>query len=233
MSGATRSQHADNGDEGYWRVAIVEDHLLHRKRTEELIAGQSGMRVVASCETLYEFVEWLRRTDVRSRPHLLILDLVVDRGRDADPLVVRQIVDSGIRVLVFSAMASATSVRAILRAGVSGIVGKRDSEDDVVAAIWAVLRRGQWLTPELASVMATDSKRPSLSDQEERALILYASGLNLDAVAAALNVKRETAKTYLERVKRKYTAAGRPVRTKVDLHREALRDALIDIPENR
>lgn len=233
MNGVTTTQRGDVDDEGYWRVAIVEDHLLHRHRTEELVAGQSGLRVVASCETLQEFVEWLRRTDVRSRPHLLILDLVVDRGRDADPALVRQLVDSGIRVLVFSAMASAPLVRAVLRAGVSGIVGKRDSEDDVIAAVWAVLQRGQWITSELASVMATDSNRPALSDQEERALILYASGLSLEAVAVALNVKRETAKTYLERVKRKYTAAGRPVRTKVDLHREALRDSLIDPPEKR
>jgi len=228
MSQNTPSKISEDDDQRYWRVAIVEDHLLHRRRTEDLIAAQSGLRVVSSCETLVEFVDWLRNTDVRSRPHILILDLVVDRGRDADPALVRQIVDSGIRVLVFSAMASVPLVRSILRSGVSGIVGKRDSEDDVIAAIWAVLKRGQWITPELANVMATDSSRPALSDQEERALILYASGLSLDAVAAALNVKRETAKTYLERVKRKYAAAGRPVRTKVDLHREALRDSLID-----
>ncbi|MFB9767334.1 response regulator [Nocardioides kongjuensis] len=212
---------------GYWRVAIVEDHRLQRLRTEELLGRQTGLRVVHSCETLDELVAWMAAGTPLTRPHVVVLDLVVDRGRDADPAVVERLVRSGLRVLVLSAMASVPLVRSMIRAGVSGFVGKRDSEDDIVAAVWAVLERRQWITPELASVMAGDARRPRLSDQEERALVLYASGLTLDAVAVALGVKRDTVKKYLERVKAKYAEAGRPVRTKIDLNREAIRDGLM------
>ncbi|MDQ6522993.1 response regulator transcription factor [Nocardioides sp. LHD-245] len=210
----------------YWRVAIVEDHRLQRLRTEELLSRQPGLRVVRSCETLDELTAWMAGSP-HALPHLIVLDLVVDRGRDADPAVVERLVRSGLRVLVLSAMASVPLVRAMVRAGVSGFVGKRDTEEDIVAAVWAVLRRRQWVTPELAGVMAGDAQRPRLSDQEERALVLYASGLTVDAVAVALGVKRDTVKKYLERVKVKYADLGRPVRTKIDLNREAIRDGLM------
>ena len=212
---------------GYWRVAVVEDHLLQRRRTEEVVRSRPGLRVVHSCEDLQQLSDWLAGTSEAERPHVVILDLVVDRGVDADPAVVRGLVRNDIRVLVLSAMTSVPLVREMMRAGVSGFVGKRDSEDDIVAAVWTVIGRGSWMTPEMAAVMAGDAGRPPLSDQEERALVLYASGLTLESVARALGVKKETAKTYLDRVKAKYTQAGRPVQTKIDLHREAVRDGIL------
>lgn len=217
---------------GRWRIAVVEDHLLQRLRTEDLLDSQRGLAVVHSSETLSEFVVWLRSRSATEKPHLLVLDLVVERGPNVDPDVVRALVRSGIRVLVLSAMASPPLVREILRCGVDGIVGKRDPESDIVAAAWSILGGRHWVTPDLASVIATDERRPKLSGQEERALVLYASGLTLDAVASALDVKVETARTYLNRVKSKYAEAGRPVRSKVDLSRVAAVDGYIDLSES-
>lgn len=223
----TRPQPGRPRPSGAWRIALVEDHLLQRRRTEELVESEPAFRVVHSCETLAEHVTWLRTQGVEQRPHLLILDLVVDRGDDADPELVEGLVHAGIRVLVLSAMASPPLVRRMIRAGASGVVGKRDSEADIMAAIWSVLGRRKWMTPELAAVIAADEQRPKLSAQEERALVLYASGLTLDAVAASLGVKRDTARTYLDRVRDKYTAAGRTVRSKADLTRVAVTDGYL------
>lgn len=222
---------ASQDEPGYWRVAIVEDHLLQRQRTQEILDRQTGMRVVRTDDSLPDFLAWLQGSSPVERPHLLVLDLVVDRGDSVDPQVVRGLVNAGLRVLVLSAMASPPLVREIVRAGVGGIVGKRDSEEDLVAAAWTVLGRGQWMTQELAGVIASDERRPALSDQEERALVLYASGLTLNAVASALGVKRDTAKTYLDRVKLKYADAGRPIRSKVDLSRVAVLDGYLDLEE--
>lgn len=217
-----------DADTTVWRIALVEDHVLQRQRTQELLTQQSGLQVVASCATLPEFVQWLRHAPRHQHPHLLVLDLSVDRGPSIDPGSVRRLVDAGLQVLVLSALASPPLVREVLRSGVSGVVGKRDSERDVVAAVWEVLRGGEWITSELAAVIAGDAERPVLSDQEERALVLYASGLTLGAVAGALGVKQDTAKTYLSRVKAKYAAVGRPVRTKLDIGRVAREDGYLD-----
>lgn len=211
-----------------WNVAVVEDHLLQRKRTEELVTAQPGLRTVWSGETLPEFLAWLENVCEGDRPHLLLLDLMVERGPSATPEQIQKVVTAGIQVLVISALASPALIRRVLRAGVGGIVGKRDSEADIVAAIWTALGRGHWMTPELASIIAGDASRPALSDQEERVLVLYASGLTLDGVAKALGIKSDTAKKYLSRIKVKYAAAGRPANTKLELNEAARQDGLLD-----
>jgi DNA-binding NarL/FixJ family response regulator len=213
-----------------WRVALVEDHLLQRRRAEDLVGAQSGLDVVWSGETLPDLLTWLETVGDGRRPHLVLLDLMVDRGPSVDPEQVRRVVRSGIRVLVLSAMSSPDLVRKVMRAGVAGVVGKRDPEEDVVAAIWTVLGHGHWTSPELARILAAGSDRPQLSDQEERALVLYASGSTMEAVAEALGVRKDTAKKYLSRVKAKYAAAGRPARTKLDLNHLALQDGYLDPP---
>jgi len=211
-----------------WRIAIVEDHLLQRKRTEQILGGLHNVQIVRSCETFPEFLRWWKVADVRRRPHLLILDLMVERGPSVDPGLLEPLITSGLKVLVLSAMASPILVRQILHTGVSGIVGKRDSEDAVLAAVRAVLQNGEWMTSELAGIIANDQDRPALSGQEERALVLYASGLTLQAVATAMNIKTDTAKQYLTRVKAKYAAVGRPVSRKVDLARVVWTDGYLD-----
>lgn len=220
-----------SGEGGYWRVAIVEDHLLQRQRTEDIINAQDNMRVVARFDTLPQFVEWHGRARPAQRPHLLLLDLSVDRGPSVDPATVKELIDSGLRVLVVSAFAMPSLVREILRVGVGGFVGKRDAETDLIAACWAVLERRFWMTPEMAWIVAGDSSRPRLSIQEERALVLYASGLTLASVAQALGVQPGTAKRYLARVKQKYEAAGRPIRTKVAMSHAAVADGYLDSSE--
>ncbi|MDT0203422.1 response regulator transcription factor [Nocardioides sp. AE5] len=213
------------------RVAIVEDHVLQRSRTEQLVRQQPDLAITWSGEDLPSLIRWLGSAPQPAWPHLVVLDLMVERGPQVAPEQVRTLIRNDIRVLVLSAMASPEQVRKVIQAGIGGIVGKRDSEQDFLRALRTVLDGGHWMTPELASVIATDADRPALSDQEERALILYASGLTLNSVAQALGVQPATAKKYLDRVKVKYAAVGRPVHSKVDLNRAARLDGLLGADE--
>jgi len=69
---------------------------------------------------------------------------------------------------------------------------------------------------------------PQFSIQELRALRLYTSGLRLADVAAEMGVKDTTEKEYIQRVRQKYQAVGRPVPTKVHLRINAEHDGLLD-----
>nr|WP_132206204.1 response regulator transcription factor [Leucobacter luti] len=210
------------------RVAIVEDHMLQRVRTEELLRGEGSFEIVFSGETAPEFVKWVREAPDEQRPHLLLLDLMVERRPNVDVDLVERLLAAGLRILVFSALASPMLVRKIVRAGVTGVIGKRDSETDILAAVHAAARGESWVSTELAAIIASDSGRPQLSTQEEQCLVLYASGLTLDQVGDALHISRETAKQYLDRVKKKYSSLGVDVRTKLDFARMAWADGYID-----
>jgi DNA-binding NarL/FixJ family response regulator len=210
------------------RVAIVEDHTLQRVRTEELLRRTGEFEVVFSGVSAPEFLQWSRTAPRDRRAQLLVLDLMVDRQPSVDVELVKAFLSAGLHVVVLSALASPPLVRSIVQAGVAAIVGKRDSEDDILAAVRAALRGEEWLTTELAVVIAGDPDRPRLSIQEERALVLYASGLTILQVAEVMNIGRETAKQYLDRVKKKYAHAGISVRSKLDYGKIAWQDGYLD-----
>jgi DNA-binding NarL/FixJ family response regulator len=69
--------------------------------------------------------------------------------------------------------------------------------------------------------------RPKLSAGELDALKLYVAGYSTEEVAAQLNVRYETAKTYLRRVREKYAKVNRPAGKKADLIRRAAEDGYL------
>jgi DNA-binding CsgD family transcriptional regulator len=76
-------------------------------------------------------------------------------------------------------------------------------------------------------VGATQMSRPRLSAGEVVALKLYVSGLSTVDVADHMNVRYETAKTYLRRVRDKYAKARRPASSRSDLIRRAAEDGYL------
>ena len=72
-----------------------------------------------------------------------------------------------------------------------------------------------------------NQSRPKLSAGEVEALKLYVSGLSTTEVAERMNVRYETAKTYLRRVREKYAKAHRPASKKAELIRRAAEDGYL------
>lgn len=198
------------------RVAIVEDHAFQRVRTEEVMRESASAEIVFSGESSPQFLSWMRSAPRTERPELLILDLKVDRGPSVEVHDVASLLASGMHILVVSALSSPALVTQVVRAGVTGVVSKQDSESDFLAAVHAVLRGDKWISEEVEAMLAADAGHANLSIQEMRALVLYASGLTTKEVGAAMNISRETAKQYLERVKRKYAANGVRIQSKLD-----------------
>lgn len=210
-----------------YRIAIVEDHLLQRTYARALLNAQSDMSVVFDGEELPELVRWLEQAHQRVRPDVILLDLMVDRRPPVKPETVRELVRAKHRVLLFSALMSPPLARQLIRSGAHGVISKRDDEASILRAIRSVGRGERWVSPELAELIAHDPKRPKLSDQEERVVVLYASGLPVEAVAASIGVKPNTVKKYLQRVRDKYAAAGRPLSSRLTWSKVAAEDGYV------
>lgn len=203
------------------RVAIVDDHPLVRQGIADLMRREIGADIVMSSDRMEDVLE------IDPLPDLLLLDL--DLGTStADPQLAESLVRSGVPVLVVSALGSPKAIRDMLRSGVAGFINKKEPPATLAAAAREVLETGRWTGPETAAAIAGDPHRPHLSPQEERILVLYASGLKLVSAARAVGVSLPTAKTYVNRIRAKYEQVGRPVPTKTDLYREAVRDGYLD-----
>jgi DNA-binding NarL/FixJ family response regulator len=156
-----------------------------------------------------------------------VVDLDLGDGRAAAD-VVSSLTSQQVPVVVVSALGNPAIIQACVLAGAQGYVAKRSGTDELVAVLRSVLSGRPLMSPDLAGALISHGRSEvKLSKQEQRALVLYASGLKLDSVARRMEVAPSTVKQYLDRVRDKYTAAGRVARTKSDLYRVARDEGLV------
>lgn len=158
---------------------------------------------------------------------LVVLDLdVPPRPDQTSPI--RGIVDSSAVVLGLCASPNRQTILGALDAGVMGLASRYCEADEFDRALDAVLAGRLHVSPELTALAIQRGKTDVvLSDQERRALSLYASGLHLDAVAHSMGVRSGTAKEYIKRVREKYAVAGERLPSKIDLYRKAQEQGLL------
>jgi DNA-binding NarL/FixJ family response regulator len=162
---------------------------------------------------------------------VVLLDLDLGDGTTVAGNVTA-ILAAGPAVLVLSASDKPIVVRAAMRAGALGYALKNEQADLIQAAIREVAAGRDWISARLAYIFATDdaADRPVLSQQERRALQLYATGMPMKSVARRMTISDETAKQYVGRVREKYARAGRAASTKLELYHRAVEDGHISPP---
>lgn len=210
---------------GLIRVAVVDDDRMLLDGLASWLGQAPDLRLVGAYPTVDQLLSAV--TDRAVDPQVVLLDLVLrDRSEAVDN--VTRLVARGLRVLVISVWLNLEQVAATFAAGASGYLTKDHDLAELAAAVHTVVAGGTAYSPELALACLRDPRpeRPRLSPQERSVLLAYASGMTLTAAARHAGVRPETAKTYLDRVKAKYQAIGRPTRTKLELAQRVREDGL-------
>lgn len=189
---------------------------------DALAAGlpRHGLRVVGACRPHHTALGPV----LVARPDVLLL-AVEDEPLEAAraQACLRRATLSGVAVVALTG-GPRRAADTPLTPGVVAVVAREDPLELLVERLRGAAAGGRRSRRQLVAVPPTPPARPALSAQEERTLVLYVSGLKLVAVARRLGVRYDTAKGYLDRVRDKYAAAGRPARTKTELYRVALQD---------
>jgi two-component system nitrate/nitrite response regulator NarL len=215
-------------------IASVDDHPIIRDSVAGWVGavvnntggnstGGNGIRVVGTAATVPALLAGPGR-----RAHVVLLDLDLGDGTTVEENVAA-ILAAGPAVLILSASGRPPAVRAAIRAGALGYAVKDEPAAGIRAAITEVAAGRGWISPRLAYILATDDApdRPALSEQERRALQLYATGMPVKSVARRMAISDETVKQYLQRVRQKYARAGRAAPTKLELYHRAVEDGHI------
>jgi len=157
----------------------------------------------------------------------IILDLGLRDGRN--PITtVTDLKVTGVPILIVSALGDPATVRGAIMAGAAGYVSKQAPVPELIDAVRATLRGSTYMSSEIAAVLiSAPESSVRLSEQERQVMVLYASGLKMDAVAEKMGITTGTAREYIKRVRVKYAKAGSPASTKTDLYRIALQEGLI------
>jgi two-component system, NarL family, nitrate/nitrite response regulator NarL len=204
-------------------IAAVDDHPIILDSVASWVSAGGGIRVVGTADTVDRLLAGPGR-----QAHVVLLDLDLGDGTTVERNVAA-IGAAGPAVLVLSASGRPLAVRDAMRAGALGYVLKNEPTNQIRAAITEVAAGRGWVSPSLAYILATDDApdRPALSEQERRALQLYATGMPLKSVARKMMISSETVKQYLQRVRLKYAKAGRAAPTKIELYYRAVEDGHI------
>jgi two-component system nitrate/nitrite response regulator NarL len=210
-------------------VAAVDDHPIIRSSFPFWVSAadaEGEIRVTATAATVTELLAGPgRQADV------VLLDLDLGDGSKPEDNVTA-ILAAGPAVLILSASGRPPAARAAIRAGALGYALKTEEAEQVRAAIREVAAGRDWVSSRLAYLLATDDAvdRPTLSNQERRALQLYATGMPMKLVARKMAISEETVKQYLARVRQKYSLAGRASPSKLELYYRAVEDGHLPPP---
>lgn len=157
----------------------------------------------------------------------VILDLDLNDKRSAlDNLLA--LTEHQVPVLIVSALGDPATIRSSLTMGAKGFVSKQAESAILLEAVVSTLRGEEYTSPEVAAaLLSAQGPQVRLSDQERRAMVLYASGLKMTSVARQMGITAGTADEYIKRVRAKYRKSGIAVSTKTDLYRVAQSEGLI------
>lgn len=203
------------------RVAIVDDHrLVLDGLTARLHEPNNGISIVVAETT------WAGLIAHPEFPvDVVVLDLHLEDGIPVATKL-RALGTIGTAAIVMSRHADSASVAAAMRAGAMGFVPKTDSAAELAVAIRAAADSTTHLSAPLAEAIAdfATAPDPGLGRQEERALVLYASGRSIKEVAAEMETTEETVKSYIKRARRKFRDVDIDVGTRILLRRYGIRE---------
>lgn len=204
------------------RISLLGMHTLFSADGEcELVAAVSG--ISAACDYLAGAGE--------KKAQVALLDLRM--GDSSDPFDnVQRLQALGLAVIIFSSLDSPFLIRRALQAGVQGVVSKTATDEEIVQAVLTVHQNNTFANVDWASAIDSDPLLNSvdLSPRQLQVLELYASGESAKRVARITNLSVDTVQDYINRIRRKYCAAGRPTTSKTDLYLRGLEDGYIAGP---
>lgn len=204
-------------------VAIVDDHDAIRAGFRGSCVDY-GFELLAAASTVDELEEKLGDRECQ----VVVLDLSLADGSQVTDNV-KRVLARGSQVLIFSIADKRILVRDAIKAGAAALVAKAKSMSELADAIRLVANGVYFNNTETTAAIDSDIdfKDAKLSPREREVLTLYASGMALKQVAFALEIKVNTAKEHIDRVRSKYADIGRPVTSKTELLLRAIEDGLI------
>jgi DNA-binding NarL/FixJ family response regulator len=206
-------------------IILLEDHPLYRDGLISFVDKN-----FPNSKFVYSGGDFLAaKNAIGKEPiNLAIVDLHLGDDRSPSELV-GLFTGKEIPVLVISALNNFESVRSAFAMGAKGFVSKEAPIDEIAKAINTVVAGKEWVNSNLAKALnSSNSPTEALSNQERKALILYASGLKLEVVARRMEVAPSTVKQYIDRAKAKYRTAGIDVRTKTEIYKLLRDEGLIN-----
>jgi DNA-binding NarL/FixJ family response regulator len=194
---------AAGGTGSTWNVVLADDHPIIQSSVARMLKKRLGLKqpvLAASYDELADAV-------MDGGPDLLVItDLVMPGMRGLDTLKRVRALAPGAAVIVYSSNASEALAQSCLDIGCKGFVGKRATEDQLVAAVEQVLDGGTVveLGENASAVSQAVIERlalvSQLSPQQLKVFQLLGDGLLNKQIAYKLGISEATVKAHVGKI---------------------------------
>ncbi len=212
------------------RILIADDHAIVRRGLRALVESQAGWEICAEAFTGTEAVEKAGQF----KPDVAIVDIGMPElnGLDATRHILKESPQT--EVLILTMHQSEEVVREVLKAGARAYVLKSDADQNLVAAIEALLQHKPFLTSNVTDVVLSDylngqidaaepQPRSRITRREREIIQLLAEGKSNKEVALTLDISTRTAEAHRANIMHKlgFDSLG-------DLVRYAIRNKIVE-----
>ena len=183
-----------------FRVLVVDDHEVVRQGLVALLERREAFQVVA------EAVEQARRYE----PDIVVMDVRLPDGSGVEACREIRAERAATRVVMLTSYPDEEAVLSAIIAGASGYLLKQIRARDLVAALEAVGRGESLLDPAVTEKVLERVRRiatgtftdelASLTQQEQKILLLVAEGKTNKEIAAEVYLSDKTVKNYVSSI---------------------------------
>ena len=205
-------------------VAIVEDHPVVTEGVASWIRSDPGQRV-----RLVETARDLTGLSTAPGPSADVVILDLELSGELVTGEIPGLVAAGYRVVAFSGHSEPVIVMETLDNGAHAYVSKEEGREHLVEAVLAAAADRPYVTRSQARAILADERpdRPTLSQQEQQALLLWFQGMSKASVGRRMSISENTVRQYISRARAKYAATGRTAPSKDALLARAIEDGVI------
>jgi two-component system response regulator NreC len=200
------------------RILLVDDHQLVRSGVRRVLEETGRFDVVGEAAEVAEALACARRLS----PDVVVLDLALREGSGLDAIV--DLREGGARVVILSMQDEPAYARKAFELGAQGYVVKDAADDELAAAIDAVLADRIYVHPALAARLVMREPADDLTDREREVLRLIALGYTNQEIAGQLYLSVRTIEAHRRHILDKLRLS-----TRAELVRYALEHGIVQI----
>jgi len=198
-----------------YRILVADDHFVVCEGLRAVINREADLTAVGLATNGVQAVSMAREL----RPDLIILDLRMPElsGLEAIRTILAERPEA--RILILSTFDGDEDIRQAIHAGAAGYVVKRNSGEQIVPAIRAILSGDKWIPDDIKRQLARANRQEPLSMRELALLEFVARGDSNKEIGDRLQITENTVKTHLRNIMAKLGARDRTEAVTIGLRR--------------
>ncbi|MBN9420231.1 MAG: response regulator transcription factor [Candidatus Eremiobacteraeota bacterium] len=190
-------------------LMVADDHPLVRSGVRATLSQSDEITVVAEAHDFKEAVDLLGKM----KPDILLLDVEMPGGKAENLIVTAREMQPNIKILILTSHAEAATIRALMKAKISGYLLKDEAPEHLLQAVRVLGSGATWFSQGVMEKMlnSTDveDELVALSPREKQILRLLAQAKDNATIADELSLAEQTVRNHVSTLYSKLGVASR------------------------